>query len=136
VFERFTQPARRVVALAEEEADRLRHGYIGPEHLLLGIVRHGDSGAAGVLRAHGLDLAAARVEVGRLVDQGVLPRPERSDAEALRGDPRPSRRARRTRAYLGLPGPGASPVGRVVQGCGLTLEQLRAAVLAQLHAAT
>src|SRR6266516_2576513 len=85
MFERFTQPARRVVALAEEEADRLRHGYIGPEHLLLGIVRHGDSGAAGVLRAHGLDLAAARVEVGRLVDQGVLPRPERSDAELLRG---------------------------------------------------
>jgi ATP-dependent Clp protease ATP-binding subunit ClpA len=70
VFERFTQPARRVVELAEEEADRLGHNYLGPEHVLLGIVRDDESRAAGVLQAYGLDLAAARVEVGRLVDQG------------------------------------------------------------------
>jgi hypothetical protein len=84
----------------------------------------------------GLATAAARMVVGRLADQGVLPRPDRSDAAALRGDPRPSRRAKRTWAYLGLPESGASPVGRLVQGRGLTLEQLRGAVLAELHAAT
>src|SRR6266540_5493193 len=40
-----------------KEANRLRHGYVGPEHVLLGIVRHSDSRAARVLLAHGLDLA-------------------------------------------------------------------------------
>jgi hypothetical protein len=84
----------------------------------------------------GLAAAAARMQVGRLVDQGVLPRPERSAAAALRGDARPSRRAKRTWAYLGLPGPGANPVGQVVGGRGLSLEQLRGAVLAEPHAAT
>jgi ATP-dependent Clp protease ATP-binding subunit ClpA len=223
VFERFTQPAHRVVELAEEEAARLGHRYLGPEHVLLGIVRDDNSRAARVLRAHGLALEAARVEVGRLVDQGVLPRPERNDAELLRdlgidleavrrqaeetfgceavdeaswrvtrrswwrggalgwtplcgrpmaakgalhlasveadalgqdvgpehvllgvlrdaaalpGDPRPSQRAKRTRAYLGLPEQGASPVKLVLEARGLTLEQLREEVLAELHAAS
>jgi hypothetical protein len=84
----------------------------------------------------GLATAAARMVVGRLADQGVLPRPDRSDAAALRGDPRPNRRAKRRWAYLGLPGPGANSVGRVVEGRGLCLEQLRGAVLAEPHAAT
>ena len=223
MFERFTQPAHRMVELAEEEAARLAHRYLGPEHVLLGIVRDDNSRAARVLRAHGLDLEAARVEVGRLVDQGVLPRPERNDAELLRdlgidleavrrqaeetfgceavdeaswrvtrrswwrggalgwtplcgrpmaakgalhlasveadalgqdvgsehvllgvlrdaaalpGDPRPSQRAKRTRAYLGLPEQGASPVKLVLEARGLTLEQLREEVLAELHAAS
>lgn len=222
MFERFTQPAHRVVELATEEADRLGHSYLGPEHVLLGIVRDGESRAARALRVHGLDLEAVRAEVGRLVDQGFLPRPERSDTELLRslgidlaavrrrveetfgqeavgeatwrvsrrpwwrggtvvwtplcgkplaakgalhlagveadalgqhnigpdhvllgvlrdalalpGDPRPSRRAKRTRAYLGLPARGASPVKLVVEARGLTVEQLREAVLAELHA--
>jgi ATP-dependent Clp protease ATP-binding subunit ClpA len=224
VFERFTQPAHRVVELADEEAARLGHNYLGPEHVLLGILRDGNSRAARVLQAHGLGLDAARAAVGRLVEQGVLPRPERSDTELLRslgidleavrrrteetfgrkavdeatwqvlrrpwwrggalgwtplcgkplaakgalhlasveadalgqhdvgpehvllgllrdaaalpGDARPSRRAKRTRAYLGLPEQGASPVKLVVEARGLTLEQLREAVLAELHAAT
>lgn len=222
MFERFTQPAHRVVELATEEADRLGHSYLGPEHVLLGIMRDGESRAARALRVHGLDLEAVRAEVGRLVDQGFLPRPERSDTELLRslgidlaavrrrvqetfgqeavgeatwrvshrpwwrggtvvwtplcgkpltakgalhlagveadalgqhdigpdhvllgvlrdalalpGDPRSSRRAQRTRAYLGLPARGASPVKLVVEARGLTVEQLREAVLAELHA--
>ncbi len=83
MFERFTPAAHEVVELANQEADRLQHNYLGPEHVLVGILRQGGSRAARVLRAHGLDLEAARAEVGRLVDQGILPRPERSDTELL-----------------------------------------------------
>ena len=52
--------ARRVLGLAREEADRVGHRYVGPEHLLLGVLRDGSSGAARVLQAHGVDLEAAR----------------------------------------------------------------------------
>lgn len=57
--------------------------YLGPEHLLLGPLVQGDSLAARVLRAHGLDLQAVRAGLDRLVDQGVLPGPQPSDAELL-----------------------------------------------------
>ncbi len=224
MFERFTPAAHEVVELANQEADRLQHNYLGPEHVLVGILRQDSSRAARVLRAHGLDLEAARAAVNRLVDQGILPRPERSDTELLAslgidlaavrrraeetfgceavgeatwrvtrrpwwrggavgwtplcgkplaakralhlagveadalgqhdvgpehvllgvlrdaadlsGDPRPSRRAKRTRAYLGLPQEGPTPVRLVVEARGLTLEQLREAILAELHAST
>jgi ATP-dependent Clp protease ATP-binding subunit ClpA len=79
----FTQPARRVWLLAQQEAQRLHHHDIGPEHLLLGLLRHGDNRAAGVLRTHGLDLETARAEVGRLIAQGVLPAPRPSDDALL-----------------------------------------------------
>jgi Clp amino terminal domain, pathogenicity island component len=83
VFERFTQPAYRVVELANQEADRLRHGYLGPEHVLVGIVRQADSPAGRVLRARGLDLEAVRGELDRLVERGILPGPERNHAALL-----------------------------------------------------
>jgi Clp amino terminal domain, pathogenicity island component len=89
--------AKGALHLAAVEADALGEHEVGPEQVLLGVLR---------------------------------------DAAPLTGDPRPSRRARRTWAYLGLPEQGASPVRRVVEGRGLTLEQLRGAVLAELHAAT
>ena len=60
VFGRFTEPAHRVLDLAREEAERCGHRYLGPEHVLLGVLAEGQSGAARVLRAHGVDLAAAR----------------------------------------------------------------------------
>ena len=54
-LQRFTQRARRVLSLAQEEAERMRHNYIGTEHLLLGLLRD-DGGVAGrVLRELGLD---------------------------------------------------------------------------------
>jgi hypothetical protein len=65
------------------EARRLGHHYLGAEHLLLGILLHGDNLAARVLVAHSLDLATVRAEVDRLIDQGVLPGPQPSDAELL-----------------------------------------------------
>jgi len=74
---------RRVMELAREEADRLGHRYLGPEHLLLGLLREDEIGAAGLLHARGVDLAAARAAIGRLAARGVVPRPRPSDAELL-----------------------------------------------------
>ena len=74
---------RRVVELAGEEASRLGHRYVGPEHLLLGMLRDGDSAAARVLQAEGVDLEAARATLGLLVARGVVPGPRPSDAELL-----------------------------------------------------
>jgi hypothetical protein len=79
-----TEQARRVLDLAREEAERFGHRYLGSEHLVLGVLREGHSGAAAVLRAHRVDLPVARVALGRLADQGVVPRPRPSDAELLR----------------------------------------------------
>jgi hypothetical protein len=79
----FTEPAKRASAMALWEVRRLHHAYRGPEHYLLGLLRHGDSLAARVLVGHGLDLETARAEVERLIAQGVLPGPP-GDAELRR----------------------------------------------------
>jgi ATP-dependent Clp protease ATP-binding subunit ClpA len=78
-----TRATGTVSAMAQMEARRLQHHYLGPEHLLLGLLVHGDNLAARVLRANGLDLDTVRAEVDRLIAQGVLPRPQPSDAELL-----------------------------------------------------
>jgi ATP-dependent Clp protease ATP-binding subunit ClpA len=63
VLERFNSPARRVVALAEEEAQRLGHGHVGTEHLLLGMLAEGESSAARALVASGATLEGCRHKV-------------------------------------------------------------------------
>ena len=68
--DRFSGHVGRVMDLAREEAERIGHRYVGPEHLLLGLLREGGNPAAGMLRARGVDLAAARAALGRLADQG------------------------------------------------------------------
>ena len=78
-----SEHADRVLDLAREEADWFGHRYLGPEHVVLGVLRDGGSGASRVLEAHGVDLAAAREALGRLVDRGVVPGPRPSDAEVL-----------------------------------------------------
>jgi ATP-dependent Clp protease ATP-binding subunit ClpA len=83
LFGRFTEPAHRVLDLAREEAERCGHRYLGPEHVLLGVLAEGQSGAARALRAHGLDLVAARAALARLAERGVVPAPRPSDAELL-----------------------------------------------------
>ena len=75
--------ARRVLDLAREEAALLGHRYLGPEHLVLGLLRDGSSGAARVLRTHGVNLMAARAALRRLADGGVVAHPRPSDAELL-----------------------------------------------------
>ncbi len=74
---------RRILDLAAEEAGLLGHRYVGPEHVVLGVLRDGAGGAARVLRARGVDLAAARAALGRLAEGGVVPGPRPSDAELL-----------------------------------------------------
>jgi hypothetical protein len=78
-----SEHADRVLDLARAEADLFSHRYLGPEHLILGILRDGRSGASRALEAHGADLAAARAALGRLADRGVVSRPRPSDAELL-----------------------------------------------------
>ena len=69
MFERFTESARQVVVLAQEEARALRHGYIGTEHLLLGLIRE-NGRAATTLKAHGVVLEPVREWVVRVVGEG------------------------------------------------------------------
>jgi ATP-dependent Clp protease ATP-binding subunit ClpC len=70
VFERFTDRARRVVVLAQEEARMLNHNYIGTEHILLGLVRERDGVAAKALDSLNIRLDAVRREVEEIIGQG------------------------------------------------------------------
>ena len=67
MFERFTDRARRVVVLAQEEAKMLNHNYIGTEHILLGLIREGEGVAAQVLVKLGADLNRVRQQVIQLL---------------------------------------------------------------------
>ena len=69
MFERFTDRARRVVVLAEEEARMLDHNWIGTEHLLLGILREGGGIAAGALQSLGISLQPVRQQVEEIIGQ-------------------------------------------------------------------
>src|SRR5205085_84231 len=62
-FDKFTERARKVLTLAQEEAQRFNHNYIGTEHLLLGLVREGEGIAAGVLESLGVSLEKVRTQV-------------------------------------------------------------------------
>lgn len=70
MFERFTERARKVMALANQEAQRFNHEYIGTEHILLGLVKEGSGVGANVLKNLGVDLHKVRVEVEKLVKAG------------------------------------------------------------------
>jgi len=70
MFERFTDRARKVMALANQEAQRFNHDYIGTEHILLGLVKEGSGVGANVLKNLGVDLRKVRLEVEKLVKSG------------------------------------------------------------------
>ena len=70
MFERFTDRARRVVVLAQEEARLLNHNFIGTEHVLLGMIHEGEGIAAQVLESAGISLEAARAKVAAIVGPG------------------------------------------------------------------
>jgi ATP-dependent Clp protease ATP-binding subunit ClpC len=70
MFERFTDRARRVVVLAQEEARMLDHNYIGTEHILLGLIHEGEGVAAKALDSMGIGLDAVRQEVGEIIGRG------------------------------------------------------------------
>ena len=70
MFERFTDRARRVVVLAQEEARMLNHNYIGTEHILLGLIHEGEGVAAKALESLGISLGAVREQVQEIIGQG------------------------------------------------------------------
>src|ERR687889_668117 len=72
MFERFTDRARRVVVLAQEEARLLNHNYIGTEHILLGLIHEGEGVAAKALTQLGVSLEAVRAQVTELILLGLL----------------------------------------------------------------
>src|SRR5580658_2870482 len=70
MYERFTDRARKVMQLANQEAQRFNHEYIGTEHILLGMVKEGSGVAANVLKNLGIDLRKIRLEVEKIVQHG------------------------------------------------------------------
>ncbi len=73
MFGRFTERAQKVLFLAQEEAKRLNHNFVGTEHLLLGLVREGEGIAARALQKLGVDLVKVRQEVERMIGKGDKP---------------------------------------------------------------
>jgi len=84
MWDRLTPAARRAMSLASEESEHLGHGYIGDEHVLLGLLGEQASHASSLLRGHGLDLPGARAELQRMVAAGLTPRSHTDDVRALR----------------------------------------------------
>jgi hypothetical protein len=78
-----SEQARRILDLAREVAQGFGHRYLGPEHLVLGVLRDDSSRAARVLEADGVDLPGAQAQLRRLADRGLVPGPRPSDAELL-----------------------------------------------------
>lgn len=83
-MDRLTPQARRVMAAALDEADELGHGYLGDEHVLLGLLGDEAGSAQRFLREHGLGLAAARTDLQRLTADGRVPQARSDDAATLR----------------------------------------------------
>ncbi len=73
MFGRFTERAQKVLFLAQEEAKRLNHNFVGTEHLLLGLVREGEGIAARALQKLGVDLTKVRQEVEKIIGKGDNP---------------------------------------------------------------
>ena len=73
MFERFADESRRAVVLAQEEARRLNHNYIGTEHLLAGLRREERGAAARALKSADITLDAVRAQIEALVGRGQLP---------------------------------------------------------------
>ncbi len=142
MFEKFTDRARRVVVLAQEEARLLNHSAIGTEHLLLGIVHEGQGVAAQTLQALDIRLAAVRNAIEREVPRGVSPsvgtlsfspRAKTSLENALRESLQLGHNYIGTEhMLLGLIRTDDSRAARVLSDLGATFDRVRAQVLALL----
>src|SRR6266567_2433353 len=84
MWDRLSPAAREVMRLALAESEQAGHGYVGDEHVILGLLRGQASQASALLERYGLDLAGARAELRRLSARGQMPRPRADDAAALR----------------------------------------------------
>jgi hypothetical protein len=84
MWDRLSPAAREVMDLALTESEQAGHGYVGDEHVILGLLRGQASQASALLRGRGLDLVSARAELQRLSERGQMPRQRADDAGALR----------------------------------------------------
>jgi ATP-dependent Clp protease ATP-binding subunit ClpC len=139
MFERFTDRARRVVVLAQEEARLVHHDYIGTEHILLGIVHEGEGVAAKALELLGVSLTRVRLAVEETIGRG-----ERAPVAAPQFTPRARRALELSRQesnelghnyvgtehlLLGLIREGEGVAARVLAKLGVGLDTARVRVL-------
>src|SRR5258708_19644221 len=145
-FDKFTERARTVLSLAQEEAQRFNHGYIGTEELLVGLVREGDGVAGAVLRNLGVDLTSVRAEVERTVglgdhsvqgDIGLTPRAKKVFELAVDEARRLNHHYIGTEhILLGLVREREGIAGRVLESLGVQLAQVRTATVQVLSQRT
>jgi ATP-dependent Clp protease ATP-binding subunit ClpA len=143
MFERFTDRARQTVVLAQEEARRLGHSYIGTEHLLLGLLREGDGVAAQALGRMGISLADVRSDVVRIIGEAAgapsghipfTPRSKKVLELSLREAMQFGHNHIGTEhILLGLVREGEGVAAQVLVGRGADLKRVRATVLAELQ---
>ena len=143
-FDKFTMRARRVLELAQEEAHRFGHNYIGTEHLLLGLIREGDGVAARVLSSMSVDLARVRSGVEFIIGRGdrptvgevgLTPRAKKVIELAVDEARRLGHRYIGTEhLLLGLVREGEGIAAGVLESLGVNLERLRAQILHVLQA--
>ena len=146
MFERFTERARRAVVLAQDEARKLDHGYIGTEHLLLGLVREGEGVAAKALESLGISLKTVREQVVARVGRGQRPpsghipftdRAKRVLELSLRESGQLGHRYIGTEhILLGLVAEGDGVAAQVLTGLGADLERVRQQVIVLLRGDT
>jgi ATP-dependent Clp protease ATP-binding subunit ClpC len=141
-FDRFTERARKVLTLAQEEAQRFNHNYMGTEHILLGLVRESEGVAAKVLSNLGIELSNVRSKVEFLVGRG-----ERQVMGEIGLTPRAKKvielavdEARRLGHHyigtehllLGLIREGEGVAAGVLESLGVTLDQARSEIITVL----
>jgi hypothetical protein len=147
MYERFTDRARKVMKLANEEAQRLRHEYIGTEHILLGLIKEGNGVGTNVLRNLDVDLHKVRLAVEELVGSG----PNMVADEALPLTPRTKKALEYAmreacdldhnyvgteHILLGLLREDESVAAQILMNLGLRLKEVREEVLALLSHGT
>jgi ATP-dependent Clp protease ATP-binding subunit ClpC len=91
MWDRLPERARAVMRLALAESEQLGHGYVGDEHVLLGLLAEQAGAASSLLRGHGLELASARAELQRLSAAGLMPDPVLANATPTRVSRDPGR---------------------------------------------
>ena len=142
-FNKFTERARKVLTLAQEEAQRFQHNYIGTEHLLLGLVREGEGVAAKVLTNLGVQLSDVRRAVEYIIgrgdrmapgDIGLTPRAKKvielavDEAKLLK-----HQYIGTEHLLLGLVREGGGIAAGVLESMGVKLEQVRTETLKVLQ---
>ena len=136
MFHKFTERAQKVISYAKEEAARLKHDYVGPEHILLGLIRSGSGVAVGVMKNMGISLTKMKKEVESMLSLGIGTVP----VEELSFTPKAKKALELSieeatnmghgyvgteHLLLGIVKEGESAAAKVLAGFGATLERTR-----------